>query len=85
MEILHDMFAACANNTVHGILYADDSALTFHSAEGLQKFLDITSLFCDTQGMKVSTLETDVVIFSPTRSTHNHIWKYKGLLVQVSE
>ena len=66
---------ACGDETVHDILYADDSALVFLSAEGLQKLLDITSLFCDAYGMKVNTLKTDIVVFSlhavPTTTSGN--------------
>ena len=48
---------------VPGLFYADNVALLSPSAQGLQQLLDTMQSFCVTNGLTISVLKTEVVVF----------------------
>ena len=53
----------CRGVRVPGLFYADDVALLPPSARGLQQLLDTMQSFCVTNGLTISVLKTEVVVF----------------------
>ena len=53
----------CRGVRVPGLFYADDVALLSPSAQGLQQLLDTMQSFCVTNGLTISVLKTEVVVF----------------------
>ena len=53
----------CRGVRVPGLFYADDVALLSPSAQGLQQLLDTMQLFCVANGLTISVLKTEVVVF----------------------
>ena len=53
----------CRGVRVPGMFYADDVALLSPSAQGLQQLLDTMQSFCVTNGLTISVLKTEVVVF----------------------
>ena len=53
----------CHGVRVPGLFYADDVALLSPLAQGLQQLLDTMQSFCVTNGLTISVLKTEVVVF----------------------
>ena len=63
----------CRGKRIPSLLYADDVALLSASAQGLQQLLDSMQSFCAANGLTISVLKTEVVVFGGGH--HDCAWK----------
>ena len=64
------------------LLYADDLVILSESKEGLQKSLDILSLYCEKWGLEVNTRKTKCLVFNTMGRLSPIKFKYKNLEIE---
>lgn len=60
------------------LLYADDTVILSDTAEGLQKALDVLSLYCTEWKLQVNSSKTKVIVFSKRKLRRYPVFLFEG-------